>query len=308
MTELGVPEFFKLAIFYGSYLSLPVAIFLVWVIRSCQGYIRLSAIILLFLTMLFVYARFIEPRILLTVHHRVNLEACYDSNGQIKVAVFSDTHNGLFAHAMPIHRIVKAIEKNSPDAILIPGDLTYFLHPERYQKTYAALSQIDAPVYAVLGNHDVGFPGPDMSESLIEFFPALGVKVIDNLAATIPKGFELIGLSDSWQGRQKLELLFKKKEKPRIVLTHNPETIWELTKGSFDLLIAGHTHGGQVNLPIITCKLAFIACTVNRYGYKILDEGPVFVTSGTGMVGLPLRFRVPPVVDIVTIEYEACSR
>lgn len=256
---------------------------------------------------IFAYARFVEPRILLTKHHQIKLDSCYPDQGAIKLAVFSDTHNGLFANAMPVDRIVKAVNATNPDAVLIAGDFTYFLHPQNYKKIFSPLSHIAAPIYGVLGNHDVGIPGPDMSIPLSEFLPTRGVIISDNRIHPLPKNYELIGLSDSWEGNQDFSLLSKPKRQPRIVLTHNPKTILFLEKDSFDLLISGHTHGGQIYLPGLTCKLVEFACHINRYGYKKLSEGVLFVTSGTGMVGLPMRFNTPPRIDILSITHDACS-
>ena len=174
----------------------------------------------------FSYARFIEPRILTIKNHQVTLEKCFAHSGQIKLAVFSDTHNGLFSNAMPINRIINAINKNSPDAVLIAGDLVYFLDPKQYAKTFSTFAKSNAPVYAVLGNHDVGVPGPDMTKELTEFLPNVGVQVIDNKATMIGNNDDLIGLSDSWSDKkQSTELLAKQGANPRIVLTHNPKTI-----------------------------------------------------------------------------------
>lgn len=306
MAGLGWVEYIKLVIFYASWLAFPMAALMLWVIITRRNFQRYAAIGMILALTVFSYARFIEPRLLTTKNHQVTLEKCFAQSGQIKLAIFSDTHNGLFSNAMPINRIINAINKNNPDAVLIAGDLVYFLDPKRYAKTYSTFAKSNAPVYAVLGNHDVGVPGPDMTKELTEFLPNVSVQIIDNKATMIANNYDLIGLSDSWSDKkQGTELLAKPGTNPRIVLTHNPKTIRILKKGSFDLLIAGHTHGGQVNLPIITCWFTF-ACDTKRYGYKSLPKGPIFVTSGTGMVGLPIRFNVPPRVDFLTLTHKAC--
>jgi len=287
MIGAGVLEFIKLAIFYASWLYFPGAFWLVWVITKRNGLARSIAVLSLLLITVLAYARFVEPRILLTMQHIVKLEQCYPKAGGIKLAVFSDTHNGLFANAMPVKRIVRAINASKPDAVFVAGDFTYFLHPKYYKRTFSPFSEIEAPVFGVLGNHDVDVPGPDMTDQLTAFLPTVGVELIDNKVRAISLNYEVFGLSDSWAGKQAIDLLEAPKKRPRIVLTHNPKTVWELPRNSFDLLVAGHTHGGQINLPGIPCKLVSFACHVKRYGYKMFPEGPVFVTSGTGMVGLP---------------------
>jgi len=308
LTEIGLIEIVKLFIFYASWLYWPTIIALGFLIFVGQRLTKIFAIAVLLSLTILAYARFVEPRILLTSHHDIQLKHCYDVSGPAKIAVFSDTHIGLYKNAMPLQRVVKAINKNNPDAVLIAGDFVYFLSPKRFKKAFDGLKNITAPVFVVMGNHDVGLPGPDMTQSLSSYFAKSDIHLIDNKTITSQNGFELIGLSDSWQERQNFTLLDQPTTKPRLVLTHNPETIEKLKPGSFDLLIAGHTHGGQINIPFVTCNLIDIACAITRYGYKKTHNGDVFVTSGTGMVGLPMRFNVPPKLDIINLHYPACAQ
>jgi predicted MPP superfamily phosphohydrolase len=111
-----------------------------------------------------------------------------------------------------------------------------------------------------------------------------------------------------WAQGQDRTLLEHRGGVPRLVLTHNPATIQELrSREAVDLLIAGHTHGGQINIPIITCALMRDACRVTRYGFAEMERGLVFVTSGTGMVGLPMRFNAAPRIDVINLSWRACD-
>ncbi len=71
----------------------------------------------------------------MTAEHEIALDRCFERVGRVRIAVFSDTHNGLFANAMPIARIAAAVNKARPDIVLVPGDYIYFLHPERFEET-----------------------------------------------------------------------------------------------------------------------------------------------------------------------------
>lgn len=310
MNEYSVLEFVKLAIFYAGWLYFPFAAVLLWVMAKGSPPRRILAAIILAPLTLLAYARFVEPRILLTIEHDATLDRCFPEAGAARLALFSDTHEGLFANAMPISRIASAVNKAAPDAVLIAGDFVYFLAPDRYEKTFGALRQIKAPVFAVLGNHDVGLPGPDVSAPLTAALPLLDVRLLDNSIATIDfKGarVEIVGLSDLWQERQNRKLLEGRGDAPRLVLTHNPATILELrAPEAVDILIAGHTHGGQVNLPLVTCAMT-AACRVARYGFAETERGLAFITSGTGMVGLPLRFNAAPRIDVINLSWRACA-
>lgn len=311
MAGLSGLEYLKLAIFYTGWLYFPVAAFLVWVMVARSAPTRILAAALLAPLTVLAYARFVEPRLLFTPEHDIELERCFLKSGSVRLAVFSDTHDGLFANAMPIRRIAKRVKSLDPDAVLIAGDFTYYLSPDNFAETYAPLGDLGAPVYAVTGNHDVGLPGPDVSGPLAHALTGIGVHVIDNWAEALrAEGGDIIiaGLSDSWQRRQDMSAIRPPVASPRIVLTHNPNTIFDLPAGAqVDLLVAGHTHGGQIFIPGVTCAIFQDMCRVTLYGLADAPHWKVFVTSGVGMVGLPVRFLVPPRIDVLNINYKACS-
>ena len=96
---------------------------------------------------------------------------------------------------------------------------------------------------------------------------------------------------------------------PRIVLTPNPATILALRpREAVDILIAGHTHGGQINIPGLNCMIMKSMCRVTLYGFSEEERGLVFVTSGTGMVGLPMRFNRAPRIDVIDLSWRACAQ
>lgn len=309
--EFSGLEYLKLAIFYASWLYIPAAAFLIWAALTRSVRTRLVAALLLAPLTVLAYARFIEPRLLFAPEHDIALDGCFSQEGAVRLAVFADAHIGLFANALPIERIAATTKTLQPDAVLIAGDFTYFLHPDRFAETYAALGKVDAPIYAVTGNHDVGLPGPDVGAPLAEGLAKIGVRVIDNrrdLLTAEGGSLDIAGLSDLWQDRQDMTVLAPPLTTPRIVLTHNPNTVFELPPGArVDLLVAGHTHGGQIRIPGLTCALFRDMCRTTLYGVADTERVKVFVTSGTGMVGLPMRFLVPPRIDVLNISYSMCA-
>lgn len=310
MTVPSPLEFIRLAIFYGSHIYFPAAIFLLWLTVRARRFLRVGAATVFIAITLIAYGRFIEPRLLFTVGHDIALKGCFAEAGAMRVAVFSDTHIGPFRYSVPIERIVRRVNAARPDFVLIAGDFVSYLPAKRFDGAFAAFGDIEAPVYAVLGNHDLGLPGPDVAAPLRESLDRIGVAMMDNHAVDISgDGFdiELVGMSDLWARGQKIELFDAPPTKPRLALAHNPETMNIISmKHRPDLLIAGHTHGGQIYLPFLTCHLTF-ACRVVRYGVRELEDGAVFVTSGTGQSMLPMRFAVPPRIDILNISYESCA-
>ncbi|MEQ8936012.1 MAG: metallophosphoesterase [Amphiplicatus sp.] len=311
VTGLSGVEYLKLAIFYASWLYFAAAAFLIWAMLTRSVPTRIVAAVSLAPLTILAYARFIEPRLLVMSEHAIALGGCFDKGGAVRLAVFSDTHIGLFANAMPIERIAARTKSLQPDAVLIAGDFTYFLHPGRFAETNAPLGGREFTRYAVAGNHDVGLPGPDVGAPLAAALTRIGVRVIDNRRETLSttKGeLDIVGLSDLWQGRQDMSLLTEARSAPRIVLTHNPNTALDLPPDArVDLLVAGHTHGGQIRIPGVTCAIFQAMCRTTLYGVADTERAKVFVTSGTGMVGLPMRFLVPPRIDVLNISYATCA-
>ena len=134
----------------------------------------------------------------------------------------------------PVGRVAARINAAAPDLAVIPGDFVYFLDPAKYEDAFAALATIKPPVLAVLGNHDLGLPGPDVSGDLAESLSPYSVTLLDNRQrkfALHGGDIEVVGLSDDWAGPQKLDLLLPDAATPRIVVTHNPASVQRFTTG-----------------------------------------------------------------------------
>ncbi len=159
----------------------------------------------------------------------------------LRVAVLADLHVGSpFNGISKLHRIVELTNRLTPDLIVIPGDLVIhrvlggsFVTPE---DTAAVLARLSAPqgVWASLGNHDWWFD----ARRTIAALERQKIAVLEDTAVRIQRGnahFWLVGISDFWEG-------------PHV--THNPD-VFPSVSDRFSLLIAGHTHGGQVHVPLL---------------------------------------------------------
>lgn len=305
-------DYAGLAFFYAGWLLVPAAILLLLIAVRRPGRRRLAGALFV-ATLLLAYARFIEPRILLTAEHRTTLARCFPEAGSVRIAVASDLHLGAFPTEMPPARVAAAVNAAKPDLVFIAGDLTDHLPPERFEKAFAPFAALSAPAFVVMGNHDYGRPGVDVSAPLSAALSALGLTVLDNERALVRvrgAAIEIVGLRDLWKGGLDLSLLAGHPARPRFVLTHNPSAIGllETPAQHSDLMVAGHTHGGQVYLPLLTClTLRQSACQAKRYGFKEAKRGRLFVTSGTGMTALPVRFNQAPRIDVLNINWPACG-
>jgi predicted MPP superfamily phosphohydrolase len=287
MELLTVKIAVKFFIYYGSWLVFPL---LLWFMKK-------RWIVLIILSLLFIYARFIEPKLLYVDYYKI------ETGFKAKYAFISDMHLGIYNDASILERTVDKINQLNVDAVLIGGDFAYEPQFDDMKLLFAPLGNIKVPVYAVLGNHDCERPGPKIRDELQKVLTSLGVKVITNRAEVL-NGVTILGLGSRWAGEDKVELLDGyHKEDNLLVLTHNPDTALDFQSNQYpDLTLSGHTHGGQVRIPWLYKKVIPVRGPVlwdqGLYNYK---NHQVFVSSGIGEIGLPLRFLIPPVIDVLEL-------
>ena len=212
-------------------------------------------------------------------------------------------HIGLFSgHERQLKLIVDKINREQPDLVVVAGDWTY--EPEnKLVEELAVLKGIQAPVYSVNGNHDEQYPGPPIQQLLATALEQNNVLDIEGQIVDFDE-FRLLGVGDLWAGKTDMRYMPDlPQDKPWIILSHNPDTVDMVPKlPTRPLMLSGHTHGGQVELPWLT---DYIMKKVSILGHKKglyqHEHADIFVTVGTGMVGVPFRFRVPPTIDIIEL-------
>jgi predicted MPP superfamily phosphohydrolase len=268
--------------------------------------IILAALLLLFI-FLGVWAFWIEPNSLTVRQESIKIESCPQALNGLRLAVLSDIHAGSrFMDEKKLDEIVAATNQQQPELIVILGD---FMGRSRWldrippEVIAKHLKELRAPlgVFAVLGNHDWWFDGWRVGTAL----QGSGIRVLENDYATVQRQgqeFYLVGLSDAWTRPQHIKETVAKipPGKPIIALTHNPDIFPEIPPG-VSLTLAGHTHGGQVNFPIFG---RIVLPTEGRYAAGYFEENGkrLFVTTGIGTSIVPVRFRVPPEIVLLTLK------
>lgn len=279
-------------------------LFILFFAKSKSAGKKIGASVLIALSFIFIYAGFIEPK-LLAVHANTVFLRQRPAN-DFRAVVVSDLHIGIFKNGVNLERVVDKINSLDPDVVFMAGDFVFRLDKDKIDEALAGLAEIKAPVYAVTGNHDEGKPGKNVNKEVIAALKKYGIHAVDDEIETAEisqSKLEIIGLSDYWTGDADFGLLSKfDHNKPSIVLTHNPDIVYHLPdKTAVDLVISGHTHGGQIRLPLLYKFAIPSEYDFDRGFYKINGIN-VFVSSGIGMVGLPLRFLVPPEIDVLEIQ------
>lgn len=294
--------FVHLLAFYCAYLLIPLFFFSLYSLYV-GDYSPAQGGFIAVLCGLLIYARFIEPHCIRLQHTRYALYPERALQRPVKIALIADLHIGLFSgHERQLKQIVKKINQAAPDFVVVAGDWTY--EPEHtLADELAVLQQITVPIYSVNGNHDEQYPGPPIQDLLRDALRMNGVIDIEDQMLEFDE-FRLLGIGDLWAGKTDMrELPHLPQDKAWLILSHNPDTVEMVPALAYRaLMLSGHTHGGQVQLPWLTDyvmkKVSILGHKKGLYHHAHAD---VFVTVGTGMVGVPLRFGVPPTVDLIEL-------
>lgn len=258
------------------------------------------------------YAKWIEPVDLQVVHHQCRLPGLL-TNRPIRLLHLSDLHaspavpNSLIESAIGL-----AIDLN-PDLVCITGD--FITHrggwdADWYRRTLRRLGD-RAPVYATMGNHDGGWLPSGLPDSSIvrKLVADAGFEVLHNRNATLTAAgqqLELVGLGDLWGGEFRVGHAFPRqtvKSHPRIVLSHNPDSKARFADREWDLMLSGHTHGGQVVIPLVGSP--WVPVRDKRYLHGLARWGTrqIHVTSGVGNAH-GVRFNCRPEVALLELTGE----
>lgn len=295
--------FLQLALLHGSWLLWPLlaqSAFRAW--RRSRAHRRGRAAVnatLAVLCALLCYARFVEPAEL--VVRRTVIPAPIN----LTIALVADVHVGIYTRPAKLHQLVDKLNALHVDLVVFAGDLTYN-PPKDLAAALAPLRQLNKPMYAVPGNHDVELPGPPLQARIRAALAGSPVHFIEHRVVAFPT-FRLAGLYDWWSGRDDTAFLAAlPHDKPLLVLMHQPHSLRALRGIPFALAMAGHTHGGQVYIPGLTDKM-FRLTRDERYvdGYYATPAGKLFVTPGVGVTGVPLRLDCPPTIDVLELRRHA---
>jgi uncharacterized protein len=245
------------------------------------------------LALLAFYARYIEPSRIVVREQTIEVGA------PLRIAFIADIHIGFFDGKARTQQIVDELNRLDVDVVAVGGDWSYEpMSP--LVELLAPIAQSRHRVIAVLGNHDEGLPGMRVVDELEAALKALRVENIEGKIVDV-KGVRIAGIGDRFAEKDVLPT-FNPSKPPYLVLGHNPDSIDRIKGTAIPLLLAGHTHGGQINLPILT-EWILSRFTNGNYKRGLYKQGAhsVFVTAGLGTVGMPLRLFQSPVIDVINL-------
>lgn len=239
-----------------------------------------------------------EPFMLAIERQEIYLRRLPKSLDGLRVVHLSDFHYGPLTNSKHLERAVKAANDLRPDLIALTGD--YISHDRSYAAPCAELvGRLRARhgVYAVLGNHDHWTD----AALIADLFRAEGIRVLVNEGMRVDlrgESFWLAGVDDKMVGLEDLPLALagSRDDELKLVLAHNPIILRRAARARVDLVLSGHTHGGQVTLRSEKSRSGRPRRRMLR-GLGRRAETQIYVTRGLGTVVVPIRYGCPPEVS-----------
>ena len=257
----------------------------------------------------------IEPQWIEITQHEISIANLPPAFEGFSIAQLTDLHHSSMVTLDYLQACFRQVVDLQPDLVVMTGD--YITYQEKYAQPVAqAICEIiveaGIPTYGVLGNHD-HWNSDWNNDSDTSMFPlrnrwkgdgvevlnaltAGGMKVLMNESALLQRGSDrlwLVGCGDFLAGDFDLERALASipsTDEPRFLLMHNPQPIESIAHHGFDLVLSGHTHGGQISLPFVPPKVG------SKYlaGLFYVGASRLYVCRGLGVTGVPIRFMTTP--------------
>ncbi|MDD5054741.1 MAG: metallophosphoesterase [Candidatus Peribacteraceae bacterium] len=270
--------------------------------------------------LLSMYGSFIEPRIITVT----TADIPFPLEHPVKIVVISDLHVGPYKGRTFVERLVSRTNALLPDIIVLDGD--FVLSSEVTNAELTALAPLKnlrptVGTFAVLGNQDHGIsrsllpkkrPSSDRADLVMETLQSFGITVLKNTNTTVNLGTETLtitGIDDPWAGKADIVGAFDgiAPGTPTILLAHNPDVVLDPLASQAQLIVSGHTHGGQIRLPWYGALSTLPIHIPQRFdqGIFTLQSGSTLaITRGVGESGPRVRLSAPPEVMMLTLGTE----
>ena len=238
------------------------------------------------------------PRLL---EHEVVVPGLDPAHDGLRIAHLTDLHVGMLTPDRKILRALSHAQTARADLVLLTGDFVCY-SPKFVGRLQELTRGLGGPVYAVLGNHDYWTDGQGVRRAL----ERNGYEVLRNENTEIMlrhAPLTVVGIDDAVTGHADSARAFRgvRAHGSRLIMTHVPSMADPAAAHGDGLIVAGHTHGGHVNIPKVTAGIA--ARLGNRYlaGFYRVGQSLLYVNRGIGSSSVPIRAGAPSEVSIFTL-------
>jgi predicted MPP superfamily phosphohydrolase len=261
------------------------------------------------------YGTLIEPEEIRVERVDIHLPQLPEQFDGLKIAQLSDLHYGPFTGDREIGHAVDLANAESPDITVLTGDfVTAHISSKRSQSNEPALNnallcadvlaRLRAPlgVFAALGNHDA-FAGAAHISAVLE---SRNIRVLLNSNHALERGsarFWLAGVHDVLYGSPRIELALRgiPPDEPTALLVHEPDFADLAARHPVQLQLSGHSHGGQIRIPLLGSPYLPALARKYPYGYYRVGGLQLYTNRGIGTIIVPMRLGAPPEITLLTI-------
>ncbi len=275
-------------------------------------FLKIFVIVSIIIVGIILYSRFIATTGIIVKEYKVNAPNISDNFDGIKIAHISDIHYGRTTNKKELDYLVKKVNETKPDIVVFTGDLIDSdtkLNENKINEIIDSLSKIEAKLgkYAIKGNHDYDFT---------EFDEIINKSGFNNLNDTYDliynKGnipIMIIGINSNLKSDKLIQNKISSINEEikeinynyKILLLHEPDYVDEIDYSSYNLILAGHSHGGQIRLPYIGSIINPTKAKKYHDEYYKLGDSNLFVSSGIGTSTISFRLFNRPSFNLYRI-------
>lgn len=257
------------------------------------------------------YPFFVEPRWLRVVRHEMPFFG--EAGSPVRLMQLSDLHASDEVPTSHIEHAVQRAVEAAPHLICVTGDFITGTTGFSMAWLRDVLRRLaaTAPTFAVLGNHDGGLwargtGGFPTTGPIRDVLSAAGVRLLHNEQTQVDvagRKLQLVGVGDFWAEEIDAPAAFRDVDPnlPCVLLSHNPDTKFRLGRHPWKLMLSGHTHGGQLRIPLVGTPFAPVADMNYVDDLRPWNDRWIHVSRGVGGVAGGVRFNCPPEVNLITL-------
>ena len=271
------------------------------------SFLKIFIFIILIISAIIAYGFLIEPKLITVKEQKITLDNWTDNFNGFKIVHISDIHYGRLFDEKSLQKLVNSINEQKPDIVVLTGDL---IDKDTHMTTNMAnkisnlLKKINAKAgkYAINGNNDLNF------DEWVNIISNGGFKDLNNTYDTIYNdGYQNIFIAGASTVKDKLSINDKLKTSIdylnsfdkngpiyKILLLHEPDTIDDLSNNPFNLILAGHSHAGQIRLPFIGAIMLPDGAKKYYDSHYKLENSDLYISNGLGVSNYNFRlFNTP---------------
>ena len=251
----------------------------------------------------------------LLVSIEVHLSRLADAWDGFRIVQLSDLHYDDYFSVVPLRKAVEIVNGLQPDLVVLTGDFVTSLRAKPHSPAASRAAKAIEPcarllvqiragsgMLAALGNHDVDTD----AGYIIAVLESYGISVLRNRSVPLERDGKRLwfaGVDDVLNGKPKLDLALKgiPADDPVVLLAHEPDWADYVANHPVDLHLAGHSHGGQIRLPILGAPYLPQMARKYPWGLRQIGRLMLYTNAGIGTIAIPMRLNCPPEVTLITL-------